>query len=314
MKICNVPSFDLAYLVLTGYVKMLPVHVYMSEVAKASKDVIMWGPQARLLGVVLRKHARDTVGPYIARIIESFDLSDNIGVDSKKVTAILGSKAFQASLKKGFKDTKLKVNKSLQLASKKSQSYFKKNLQKVDVAVDWELLMVEALSGHVTTFVETYPKRILAPEVKRLVKLAKTKPDFRHVDNFLIKERVESLYTKADAYMMNLGDIYAGRAWQGTTLSMAKEQHASEYQIVAQNDTTVCLVCERMDGRTFPVDPVYDKWDNYLGTQGDADQIREALPFVRLNDVDNKTPKQVRDLLVFPPFHGRCRCEMSIIY
>jgi hypothetical protein len=113
--------------------------------------------------------------------------------------------------------------------------------------------------------------------------------------------------------MANLGDVYAGRAWQGTTISLAHEKGFDQYQVIAVTDKLTCPVCSRLDGRTFKVEKSYDKFDTYLHTQGNVDKIISLFPFPRVADVDNKSPAQIGVSGWMPPFHPKCRCEMVML-
>jgi hypothetical protein len=128
----NLDSFDLAFLRLTGNVCFVPLDHFIVNVLKASKDTIMWGPEAKLLGVILRKAWQKHGGEVEKQIRSAFDLRGGLSVDRKKAAKAL--KRLQSIAAKAAKTAKPKVREILQIAQDRSRRRFIKQIKSLKKA------------------------------------------------------------------------------------------------------------------------------------------------------------------------------------
>jgi len=95
-------------------------------------------------------------------------------------------------------------------------------------------------------------------------------------------------------------------------LAEARQRGISTYQISEVLDSRICPVCRRMHGRTFAVEPAFEKVDRLLRI-ADPKELKQADPFPKqtkaaLAEMDKWTKKdfEARGFIV-PPFHPLCR-------
>jgi len=312
-ELLQLDSFDLAFLTMTGYVRFVPLEKFVANVCKANKDTVLWGPQARLLQRILttafNKHAK----PLMNALTDAFDLSEDISL--KKNPDRLFKKHKNVG-KKAWKEVEEKIKSALELTGKKARQNFEKKIsrataKKQDVR---DLYLAEALADHIQTFMETYPNRILHPEIERLVEIVETNPAMRTIDKVALRDRLKDISKMPERYFTNVADVHAGRMWNFSGLQMMQATGITTYQVVATWDRRTCPVCKNIDGKIFDVPQAYAKMTEYLDIDpGNPEAIAEAMPFVRFSDVDNKSPKEVRAMGLTPPFHPRCRCDVVVL-
>lgn len=317
--ICKVDTFDLAFLVLTGHVQLSTWGSLIAKAAQSYKDVVLWGPQAHLMGVVLKKGWRKHGAEITDEILDQFDLTGDISVDGKEARRLLRSKAFKESGIKTAEETREKIQEIIGMCQRKATLDFEQRetvgLEKqASIEAGWQGFQEKALANHVELFIQEFPGQEFSPRIASMIHMAEKNPKLRMIDKAALSSRIKNLRQAPERYLAGMGDVYAGRAWQGTVLSLAVSRQVTEYQVLAQNDRIVCPVCMRLDGRTFSVEQVHEKWQQYLNVAHDTDAIRRAMPFPRVAQLDNKDPKAVRAMGLMPPFHGRCRCDMVMLW
>lgn len=311
-ELISLDSFDLGFLVLTGYMQFVPVEVFVMKAAQAiKKDVILWGPESKLIAHVLKKAWKKHGVKLTDAIIAAFDLTGDVSVKPKKVKVAF--KKHKNVGKKVAKATKKKVLQAFARVGRKANKYYTKKLKKARAKKQEEKELWVILAGQLEVYIEMYPERILAAEVERLVTLTMTAPDKRAVNAIVLRERIERIVVNPLNYMDNVSDVHAGRVWHFTGLQMAQEEKITRAIVIAQEDKVTCPVCRRMDGRTISVTQQISRMEKALALT-DPEKINKALPFPRVKDLDNMSPKQIRDAGWSLPFHSRCRCDVEYAY
>lgn len=310
-------SFDLAFLTLTGHVEWVdPFDAQFLLLVKATShgsSDYLWGPQADLMGKTIGKAWKKIGVPYVNKMRKAFDLRGNIKVDREKL-----KKAQKAGMKMG-KEMWLacgaKVRDILDDTVASSERHFNRQRKKATKAdeEDWRLYLAGAMADHVAEYMEEFPERILHPEITKLVKIVEQKPDSRVIDLGLLKERIQKIDTRGESYFALMSDVQVGRTWVFTGLEMAQQESVTEYVIIAELDQKTCPVCQRLHGQHFPVKGAYDRMERALATT-DIAEITGLWPFPRVPQLDNRSPEEIRDLELAPPFHGRCRCDVQFLW
>ena len=305
-------SFDTAFLVLTGYVQFVPIEVLVMKAAQAvKKDVILWGPESKLIAYMLKKAWKKHGIKLTDAVIAAFDLTGDISVEPKKVKAAF--KKYGNVGEEVTRMTKKKVLQTLARIAKKATKHYKKQIEKARVRKQEEKELWAILGGQLDTYVEMYPDRVLTKEVERLVTLTMTAPDRRAVNAITLRNRIENIANHPLNYMDNVSDIHAGRAWHFTGLRMAQSEGITTAIVIAQEDKVTCPVCRRLDGRRIEVARSIERMEEALSLT-DPDEISKALPFPRVHNLDNMSPKQIMDAGWTIPFHARCRCDFEYLW
>lgn len=312
-------SFDLAFLILRDTLFLQDLETTCIDVLKASKDVSLWGPESVLLFSVLYKEWINQGGlDFTDKLIAAFDTSGDISVDSKRIETTfkeyndIGKKIWEKTDKKVFAIFKTVCNSATRYFSKQSKKT--KKTKKDDTLDKWKLAIKGASAKHIRKFIESYPERFMHPQTKKLAEQALKNPNFRMIDRFALKERINKISKVPKAYIKDVSDIHAGRVWNFTGLIMARAQKVKEFQIISMLDNLTCPVCMRLHGTRFTVEIVYEKMRNLLGEDGNEKALIKAFPFPRIKDVDNVSAEQKRSLQTMPPFHGKCRCDVVMLW
>jgi len=309
-------SFDTAFLVLIGTLTLIDGEEALESALKVSKDVVLWGPEAFLLNSVLYKGWKDAGGDDFTDALRSaFDLKDDIGVDLEALDDAY--EKYYATGRKAWKIVKKKVAEVLEKTSDSSESYFLKQYKKAqkDAALDnWKKFVESASYEHIEKFIDTYPDRVLHSQIGTLAKQAALNPNMRTIDKADLVRRIKEIEKLPKEYIKNVSDIHAGRVWNFTGLTMARQRNVTEFQIIANLDKKTCPVCKRLHGTRFNVEAVIEKMIPLLTEEGNEDAIAKAFPFPRLPDVDNVSSAEKRGLQTMPPFHGRCRCDTAMLW
>jgi len=311
-------SFDLAFMVMMGYVKMAPLSEALERLTKADKRTQMWGPEVEMASQALIRAFRKENSAAMKDFVAAFDTSGDISVDGKKARKAI-VRVTASKMKNVWKASKEKVLQALAVASERAEEHYIKQSKKTTKKVQkqeaaFQLWMTEALGDHVEAFTTQFPKRVLHPEARRLVKLAELSPGQRLIDKANLKNRIETFTKMPGKYIDGVADVQIGRAWTFTGLEMAKQNRVTACQIVAHRDEVTCPVCESFDGKYVDVAPAHANMMQLLEAPVDADGLVAAAPFPRLPDIDNKSPSQVRALGFLPPFHNKCRCDIVYLW
>lgn len=316
-ELANLDTFDLAFMVLTGNVRIKSAVDVVLDALKANGDVVLWGPQAKLLSRVMRNGWSAVGGDdFMADIRAAFDTTGDIAVKSSAITKAFSQYANIG--KEWWSDIKDRVTKvDAEIITRADRHYDRQRDEYVEKATPEEVAdwYQSTMQDHVSYFARNFPQQTLHPEVERLVGLAQEKEGFRTIDRSILAERIDRIGAMPGRFIDGIADVEAGRAWQMTALQTAEAQNVTEYQIIAERDQVTCPVCEHIDGKVFSLQHGYRKMEQYFQLAPDqAEDIASLFPFPRINDVDNVSPEQVRNLDLVPPFHPRCRCEMVMLW
>lgn len=311
----HLDSFDLSFLLMTGYVKPLDPLQSIAIIQKAA-DVILWGPQAAVMSVAMRKGWAAAGGNTLtSKIIDCFDLTGDITVDNKRLNKILASKTFKNVGKGTWKSCKKKVLAAQQTTISKSSSYFEKTSEKVEkVDSAWLNDYSVASAATMKETIETYPNVNLNRDIKAVQDQASRTLSKRTVDKLALKQRISAIDKLPNNYLSTVSDVEAGRVWNHVGIKYAQEQGFRTYQIISEEDNNVCPVCLRIHGRVFSVTTAMASIDEYVSSGGGVDSAKSLFPFPRVKGLDNRSPEEISSMNLQPPFHPKCRCDVTLLF
>ena len=129
----------------------------------------------------------------------------------------------------------------------------------------------------------------------------------------LAKELRESLGGKVGGY--KYWDVVSSAALVRSRsfgcISGMVEAGITEYEILAMGDERMCPICGELSGQTFSVAATREVIDRTLGIS-DPDKFKEAMPWHTEPPTGVSKDKLIADGMSIPPFHGRCRCVLTI--
>ena len=330
-EILDLDSFDLAFMSMTGHVKWIDpfdsTYLAVKALESHGSPDYLWGPEADLVQRALvqayRKHGKEEV----EKVIDAFDFSpeaeDEVLVDMAKINARI--KATTSLGKKMWLQAGKKVRAAVDSTVERSLAHFKRQQSRETKppkqwegrirkqATEWEAFIAAAEADHIAEFTQRFPERVLHPEIRRLGGLSQSKEAFRTIDKVQLQDRLGRIGDLSENYFANMSDVQVGRTWISTGIEYAYSQGVTEYMVVSERDKATCPVCRRIDGRTFRVTQAREKIAEALNAET-AEGVAEAAPFPRVSDIDNQPPEAVRDLGLVPPFHGRCRCDVIMLW
>jgi len=317
-ELLQMDSFDQAFLVMTGRAKMVPAMQSLANILKQTGEFVLWGPQSRLLHIVFNRGWKDNGGPELMEdIVAAFDLSGDISVNLKDLKAAMKVKRLRKLGNAMWKDI---GEASVDVTSKtitKSEAYFNKQQQealKADVKDEFIEEYLSAANLRMAAFITEFPEGQLAAQVQGVVDITRQKATDRTVDKAVLTRRIKELEKYPNKYWKELSDIEVGRTWNHTGVRIAADEQVTAYQVLSERDRQVCPICERIDGHVFRVEPQIKKMNAYIDAEGDTDKINDLYTFPRIGDVDNISPEEMTKLDLIPPFHGRCRCDLVLLY
>ena len=89
------------------------------------------------------------------------------------------------------------------------------------------------------------------------------------------------------------------------------EARITEYEILAMGDERMCPICGELNGKTFSVSETKKVIDRTLDIS-DPDKFKEAMPWHTESPAGVSKDKLIADGMSIPPFHGRCRCVLTM--
>ena len=309
-------SFDLAFLVLSGRAKMQPQPLLL-KVMKFSKHTRLFGPEAFILAQAMARAWDKHGAKMIDEIVGAFDV-ETVSVKAGQVrTALKEGKAIGKLI---WDEVRHPVKDLFFKCQLRAQEHFKEQLPKAKYDGDpadfqftqheWDQYVTQSLSDHLQHFVETYPERVLDPQLENLIKIVQESEVHRLIDKAGLADRLQALATMPQEYLGFSGDVHMGRVWSFTGLQMAHVNHVETFMSKAQWDKVTCEVCARLDGKEFNVESTYEAMVNYLnGVPGD-----DLMDFPRVADIDNQSQDELRTMGLCPPYHGRCYIEGTEVY
>jgi hypothetical protein len=311
-------SFDQAFLIMTGRVKLIPALQSLANIFKATGEFVLWGPQSRLLHIVLNRGWKNNGGPELMEdIVAAFDLSGDISINLKDLKAAMKVKRLRKLGRAMWKDI---GDGAVEVDSKtitKAEAYFTKQQEeaaKADVSNEFVETYLSASEARLAAFVSEFPEGQLASQVQGVVEITRQKVTDRTVDKAALTRRIKVLEKYPNKYWKEMSDIEVGRTWNHTGIRVAADEKVVAYQVISERDKQVCPICNRVDGHVFRVAPQVKKMNQYIAAEGDTDKINNLYSFPRIDDVDNISPEQMTKLDLMPPFHGRCRCDVVMLW
>lgn len=340
VEVLSLDSFDQAFLIHTGNLKLINPLETIAEVLKASGDLILWGPQAALMFRVLVNGWKEAGGEdYTDEVVDAFDLeADPVTVDNKRLNKILkGAEDLGA---RHWKLVKNKIDEIYLETQYRSQVFYDERFNQFIEAttergheptenqIQADVGKVEKVSREqfdqwfslqqpiiIQDYINGFPSEVLNPRIAELATQATLKEGVRAVDRAELINRVNNIPSIPHAQFDITGDVEVARAWNKTAVAMMQGYAVSEYQVISERDRKTCPVCQRIDGRCFSAEMAVNKMQEYDGiTAGNVQAIRDLWRFPRMDDVDNVPPEAIRDLDLVPPFHPRCRCEVVLLH
>jgi len=308
----SLDAFDLAFMAVTQNVKFIDPLVAIAAKLKADGDTLLWGPEAKLMQVALWNAWEIHAEPLIDAIYDNFDLTGDISVDETGI-----QEAFREYFDVGvwaYSAARPKILQLLAIIQRRAIDYFRD--QRVAKAEIDDLLddYLYSMDLDLAAYMAEFPESIYLLEVEKVIRIAELPPGTRRVDVLALRERIAKLRTMPRGQFGLTTDIDAGRAWQHTGIFYADQNNATVYQVLAERDRVTCPVCKKLDGTTYTVKGQVEKINQFMEAAGNVDAVSQIYRFPRIEDVDNRSPEELRNQDLIPPFHGNCRCEIVVIY
>ena len=277
---------------------------------KISRKAILWGPEAIMIHRYMTQGWNEAGGEEhlqtLANLLDPKGLEpDTDGINDlfEEVLPDVAAESAELSYQK------IRVT-LFGLVVKARQHFDKQKAQALKITQEsWDAYIAQTSANQIALFQQAFPDRVLYPEVERMVTLAQNKQNLRTIDIANLQSRMERVTQYPSRYFEGVSDVQAGRAWTHTGIAMAHAEGITEYQVISEGDRNVCPVCARLDGKVFEIPGAMERLEATLELQ-DPEAIAAAAPFPRLDDVDNKSLDELRGSAFYPPFHGRCRCEV----
>lgn len=309
-------SFDVGFLAATEKIRLIDnfdaSFMVLKAVLDESRDVELWGPEAALLAKVLVSAWRKVGGKFLLKARDAFSLEGDISVDVNRINGLLEENGDLG--KKLWNEVKKKVEavinqtqvQALEFYLRQRDSQIAEKSEATDFTKeDWAKYVASSAQGHLETMLKGFPDRSVHDEIRRLAGIVDTNPLMRTVDRAALEKRILSLDKLGIGNLEGMADINVGRAWSWSGLELGSQQGITEYQIIAELDQKTCPVCERLHGRTFPLEKARGQMQDFMGKAHSAATLAAGMAFPRVSQVDNKSPEQIRAMAVSPPFHGR---------
>lgn len=318
-------SFDVGFLAATEKIRLIDnfdaSFMVLKAVLDESRDVELWGPEAALLAKVLVSAWRKVGGKFLLKARDAFSLEGDISVDVNRINGLLEENGDLG--KKLWNEVKKKVEavinqtqvQALEFYLRQRDSQIAEKSEATDFTKeDWAKYVASSAQGHLETMLKGFPDRSVHDEIRRLAGIVDTNPLMRTVDRAALEKRILSLDKLGIGNLEGMADINVGRAWSWSGLELGSQQGITEYQIIAELDQKTCPVCERLHGRTFPLEKARGQMQDFMGKAHSAATLAAGMAFPRVSQVDNKSPEQIRAMAVSPPFHGSCRCQVVLLW
>lgn len=299
-KIINMSKAEIAFLESRGKVQLSEDEV--GETLKKAKEVVLWGPEAKILELSLRKAWKDANGEKVSQNVSELLRNGNF-YDAPKVDNVLSDVKLLGNV---IHDTIHTKALSLMHLTQEQAVKSHKQLKKFDAPSDLGergsatlFAMLLSLQSYIDKFFsDTLPKKIADT-------VAKAK---KAIADEAIDTAIQVLEDMPKNYFNVLSDTVIGRLWTITVVQVIYMEGAQQYVFQTQGDTGVCIVCQGAEGLQFPVMDAINKIDKYLDLAGDVDAQNKIFPFYHEKDVKNFGAE-----VLIPPIHGFCRCWLAIV-
>lgn len=312
-------TFDAAFLLLQEKAATVPFHKCTCVCLKSDKDIQAWGPESRLIGDIVVGAWQRKSEKFLSELRSCYIIEPVLKINNKKINKLF--KRYKNIGKDTWKIVEKKVRKLLDATTERSLQYFisqakgqkkaRKADEELDPTITYAAFIAELTGDHIASFMERYPDTILHPEIERLSHYLRVSDEAGPLDKYYVKERLDAIQHKGDAYFEGMTDVEVGKAWTATGVELAYRNNVAEYMIVAQVDSPnkPCFVCRALHGKSFSVVQAKENIDHWLSLKGTEDFAKEA-PFPRIADLKNLSREEMHARGELPSFHSHCRCDV----
>jgi hypothetical protein len=313
-------TFDLSFLLLNDKAQDFPFEKCTCICLKSDRDIKAWGPESRLIGDIVVGAWKRKAKKFLSELQACYEIEPELKINEKKINKLF--RQYKNIGKDTWKIVEKKVRKILDATTERSIKYFigqakkqkksKKAEEEVfDPTITYDAFIAEITGDHIASFMARYPDAILHPEIERLSTYLRVSDEAGPLDKYYVKERLDAIQHKGDAYFEGMTDVEVGKAWTATGVELAYRNNVAEYMIVAQVDSPnkPCPVCRALHGKSFSVVQAKKNVDHLMVLKGTEDFAKEA-PFPRIDDLKNLSREEMHARGELPSFHSSCRCDV----
>lgn len=267
-------------------------------------EVALWGPEATVLSRTFNRLWKKTEAvKLIHKIIAEATPSEWITYkNSVDLVNLLSGKGLLKEF--GFEETTRDIISNV---NKRALKYAK--TKKADEDND---RIKEALFAVLMLYADQYTQN-LVPDIQFLYNMAQNSPILQEMTFEEFQERMQNLIDQPMQSFEIASDVELGRVWTFSVLFSGASALIQNYMIVSKHDAKVCNVCKMLDGTKFSVNSAISKANQYMDAADNPLLQKQIIPFVRMSDLLGKDSQMISNMILLPPFHGRCRCEIKLI-
>lgn len=281
----------------------------MSKIISFKAPAPGWIKDAASLRALLSGAWKNVSSDWIERVRSAFNAEDADAVGKLLETAdTLGLEMSEAI---GSKSEAILSN-----LQTKAHSYWIRQATRmgiedlIDYGSDYQGFLVQTHADAVKRFAETYPTRILHPEITRQLDYLRESELTRTVDLTRINERLDLTMAGEKRYWQGMSDTQTARLWHADGVYLAESNGFKRGIISGPMDERTCPVCQNMVGIEVDIPEARAKFRSDAEIK-DVDGYVEAWKFPRIDDVDNISSEDLSAKGFLPPFHCRCRHNVA---
>lgn len=128
-----------------------------------------------------------------------------------------------------------------------------------------------------------------------------------------LRSQLDQRLLRRVPYWHTVSSSAASRAYHYGIIKAGRRVGYRGYRLEAVMDNRTSDICRTLNGREFWLADAERVYDDIAKTEGD--DIKDVHPWISREEYKGMSEREVYDRAVYvPPFHGRCRTTMRLIY